>query len=382
MSSVSSKAHRPRTKWYPAVQKSGEEYEFFLKYRNSSGIMAPYSNSPQQHKVKVPWGPPSSCCLGTSEVDGRDEHFFRFSLGNSNVKFFASSLNPLAESVNPLSQTVQSMVTDGKLELLADYFSLLNQTVEFVRHHQGIFSEEGLRIDGEGIQEGRIVQKGGSIEHLKMFIKAARDSAQNCAQISADSHKRKSLGSNSRGKQLKLTAEQRFDKEVSETEGVEKQYSKSFVGSADVALSLLDVDPVLKSKVRYFHVNGIKNEMMKRFDPSLLSITVRPRDLANFNSEKVDESQYYVVQGIHSFRALQEINREGKLSQLPTLKEGLITVHVVNIEDNELVLYGNVRSNSLASVFIRKPQPQVKHLMLIFSRPGQSQGPIYKRIYD
>ena len=43
---------------------------------------------------------------------------------------------------------------------------------------------------------------------------------------------------------------------------------------------------------------------------------------------------------------------------LPGLTDDIITVTVINIEDKELVLYGHIRSNTLASVFVRKPRPQ------------------------
>ena len=299
--------------------------------------------------------------LGTAETDGVTEYFFLFSCRSDSVKFFLGSMNPLLEQVSPLGQRVQSMVTEGKLDLLADYFSLLNKAESFSNHHPGVFLKDGFRRDGQGIQEQDLVRKGGSSEHFSSFLTAAKASAHKCQDggKTGDMSKRKAGEEIRRVKKCKPTAEQRQSEEISDHKGVEKKYSNSFIGSADVSLSLMEVDPVLKKKVRYFHVIGIKKEIMRRFDPSLLSITVRPKDMTTFNSQDPGNSQYYVVQGIHSFRALQEIEREGKLRELSTVRDGLVTVHVVNIEDKELVLYGNVRSNSLASVFVRKPQPQV-----------------------
>ena len=361
MASVRSNAHRSRTKWGPSIHQTGEDYEFSLVYRNTRGILAPYSNSPQTAKVKIAWGSPDNCVLGTAETDGVTEYFFRFSCRSDSVKFFLGSMNPLLEQVSPLGQRVQSMVTEGKLDLLADYFSLLNKAESFSKHHPGVFLKDGFRKDGQGIQEQDLVEKGGSGEHFRSFLTAAKASAHKCQDggKTGEMSKRKAGEETRRVKKCKPTAEQRLCEEIGDQKGVEKKYSNSFIGSADVSLDLMEVDPVLKKKVRYFHVIGIKNEIMKRFDPSLLSITVRPKDMTAFNSQDLGNSRYYVVQGIHSFRALQEIEREGKLQELSTVKDGLVTVHVVNIEDKELVLYGNVRSNSLASVFVRKPQPQV-----------------------
>ena len=362
--SIRSDAKRPRSKWCPSVQKYGEGYEFTLKYQNSRGVLSPYSSCAQNVKIKTPWGPPESCIADTNKNNGITESFLRFTRRGESVMFFLSSLYSMAESVNSLSQKVQALVTAKKLDLLADFFSLLNRSVKFCKHHPEIFTVDGLRKDGLGIQEVDLQSKGGSIEELKTFIKVAVESAQVCGAEKEKTALEKMLvkrkvTSISSIKQPKPNAESRQSSEIQLEGGIEQKYSKSFIGNIAVNINMLEVDPSLKCRISVFHVEGIKKEMLRRFDPSLVSIVVRPKDLASFDPEKPEHSNYLVIQGIHSFKALQKLEGEGVFGSLPTLRQGLITVSVVNLEDEELVLYGNVRGNCLANQFVRKPRPQV-----------------------
>ena len=96
----------------------------------------------------------------------------------------------------------------------------------------------------------------------------------------------------------------------------------------------------------------------ERFDPSLLSVVVRPVNVKEFNEKGPDGSSFLVTQGIHTVTALKELQQEDKIKTMTGIKDGFITVNVVNVEEKSLVIYGNIRSNSLASMFVCKPKPQ------------------------
>ena len=177
----------------------------------------------------------------------------------------------------------------------------------------------------------------------------------------SDSVKRMMMSSGKvRAKKKVKTVSEKYEEEAQSKEGVERMYSDSFSCGADMELSALEVDPTLQTRISVFHIEGLKREMLLRFCPSLISIVVRPADISSYNPNHPERSKFYVVQGLHSFKALQTIQREGKLHRLPGMGDGKVTVTIVNIEDKELILYGHMRSNSLASTFVRKPQPQVK----------------------
>ena len=130
----------------------------------------------------------------------------------------------------------------------------------------------------------------------------------------------------------------------------------------------MEVDPSLKGNVSCFRVQGIKTAMELRFDPSLVSITVRPKNPQTFPGvmDTTGDEGYLVVQGIHTVLALQKLKEEGKIEKLRGMEDGLVHVNIVNVEEKDLVLYGNLRGNALASVFIQKPKPQ--DLLKIFGK--------------
>ena len=265
-------------------------------------------------------------------------------------------MSSMLGGATPFSQVVQSLVTQSKLDLLAHLLSTLPYAQGFHLHHPDINDELGRTKEGE--TEDDLKKYGGTEELLKTFVDKARMSAEEVSQTPSVKRMLTSSGK-ARPKKKVKSAQDRFDEEVKSTDGVERIYSNAFSMGVDMDISALEVDPVLQTRLSCFRIEGIKREMLARFDPSLVSIAVRPADISTYNPKEPEKSRYYVIQGVHSFKALQSIQREGKLHRLPSMGEGEITVTIVNIEDTELVLYGHLRSNALASTFVKKPQPQV-----------------------
>ena len=280
-------------------------------------------------------------------------------------KFYLENLKIMAGGVTPFAQQVQSLITSEKLELLATFFSILPFAEGFNDHHEGLHEISGLRIDKRGPTVETVTEQGGSLELLNTFISKAKCSAEEV--VSQSPIKRFLAPSNAQAKEKavkkKHDVENRFLEEVKDKGGIERKLTDSYKGSIDVNVDLLEVDPVLKSRVRHFHVQGLKAAMSLRFDPSLVCIVVRPSDIAQYDPKKPELSKYYVIQGVNSFRAIQELKKDGKMHLLPGLTNGLITVTLVNIEDTKLILFSHMRSNSLASAFIRKPKPQVRQIL-------------------
>ena len=257
-------------------------------------------------------------------------------------------------------QQIQSLITRSKADLLGLLLSTLQKAEGFCQHHSELHTSEGLRLDHKGVSETDLESGGGNLEELKTFVENAKSSA---VEIDRVNPLKRFFSSSTRDGSVKRRVHQdresKFVEEVGDKDGVEKKYSNAFCGSVDIKLESLEVDPVLKTKIRHFHVDGLKNAMLSRYDPSLLCIVVRPVDIEKYDKYHPEHSKYYVIQGLHSFRALQLLMKEGKLNRLPGMKEGFITVTLVNVDDSELLLYGHLRGNALASSFIKKPQPQV-----------------------
>ena len=266
-----------------------------------------------------------------------------------------------AAGVTDLSMQIQSLITRSQMDLLALLFSTLPYAAGFNKHHSELHSSLGLRLDGKGATEEDFRKLGGSIEDLEMFISNSKKSS---VDVNLRNPLKRYFGTSTeekfpKKKKPSQDKKSKYEEEVKDREGVERKYSNAFCGSVDVKLESLQLEPTLQTKVRYFHVKGLKQTMLSRFDPSLLSIVVRPADATKFDPKKPEDSKYFVVQGLHSFRALKLLKDENKLQLLPGMGEGFVTVTIVNVEETELVLYGHLRGNSLASTYVRKPQPQV-----------------------
>ena len=140
----------------------------------------------------------------------------------------------------------------------------------------------------------------------------------------------------------------------------------------DLPLSALTVDPLFQNTKNRFKVEGLKNFMLKRFDPSQLCITVRPADLSKFDAKNPNDSQYYVISGVHTVLALQRMSAT-ELKSLGGLQESaFVPVSIINTADTDLLLYGNSRSNFVSSQFVRKPMPQ--DLLKIYAKVPTGQG--------
>ena len=272
-------------------------------------------------------------------------------------------MNSMVGGVTCFGQQIQSLLTKSQLELLAFLFSLLPCSKGFHGHHPDLHDAQGRMKDSES-QTQELMKLGGTEEDLVNFVQNANLSA---VEVGHSSSIKRSLEVGKDAPQHRKknkSAEVKFNEEVDDREGLERKYSDSFSCSLDLEISSLEVDPILRTRVNFFHVEGLKTEMLRRFDPTLLCIAVRPQDVSKFDPENPQLSRYCVIQGVHSFRALQSFQKENKLHRLPGMANGMVTVIVVNVEETDLILYGHLRSNALASTFVRKPQPQVRGLVL------------------
>ena len=240
-------------------------------------------------------------------------------------------------------------------------FNILPNAKGFSKEHDQLYFPNGLRKDKKGQTEEDLNSHGGSLQELELFIKNAMDSAEAILNTNTITRYLTPVSRQQTVKTTKRknTTDDKFKDEVKDKEGIERRYSSSFTGSIDVNIDLLEIDPVLQTQVRFFHVQGLKSSMRMRFDPSLLCIVVRPANLEKHDPNKPECSQYYVIQGVNSFKAVSELKKEGKIHLLKGINSGLLTVTVVNVEDIDLIHYGHLRGNSLASAFIKKPGPQV-----------------------
>ena len=141
--------------------------------------------------------------------------------------------------------------------------------------------------------------------------------------------------------------------------GLEHKYKSSFIGLASIPLDNLQVPKELQKMVLIYRVYKIMASMKARFDPSQVVLVVSPVDdskppvLAEVGSQ-----QFLVVQKIHSFTAMKELDKRDGLSGLCGLKTRKVLCYVLNTNSSALIHYGNCRSNEISNKFQKKTYPQ------------------------
>ena len=303
-----------RLRWCLDVEKVGEQSSLVIKTKDARNNVVNFSKARRGLKVKQPWGPPESCTIGTETTQDGMEYYFLFQRGGTDsAKFYLTSLHSFAAGTSTFAKEVQSLVTRSKLELLAQLLSLLPESEGFTNHHQGIHSKLGLRLDKQGVTEEALVKTGGSLEYLEKFVETANKSAKQVLGTQSITMKNfVTVSKVTKAKKIKLSVEEAFNEELKDKGGIEREFVNSFMGNIDVEISALEIDPALSVMVSPLHVEGIKREMLKRFDPSLLCIAVRPVDPENYDREHPEKSKFLVIQGVKSFCALKILQREKK----------------------------------------------------------------------
>ena len=94
------------------------------------------------------------------------------------MEFNVNILNLFTLGVTPVNQMMTNMKTIKKLELLSHFLSLVTRSKEFGLHRPEMFSEEGFRLDGNGVTEQVLEAAGGTLEEYKAFLNLAKTSAQ------------------------------------------------------------------------------------------------------------------------------------------------------------------------------------------------------------
>ena len=74
-----------RCGWGMSVQKTGNEFQLVIMYKDSRNIISRYSKSHRGSAVKVPWGPPDICSAGSEFKDNSSHLYLRCIKGQKKV---------------------------------------------------------------------------------------------------------------------------------------------------------------------------------------------------------------------------------------------------------------------------------------------------------
>ena len=173
--SIASKAKRSRISWSLGVTRLAADCQLDLLYKGVRGDLGPY----YRPNSTVPWGPPEEFQYITEDKGGETWSFLRMSATDrDHLRCDLSLLHTFAGGADSFTQTVQSLVTQGKQELLVDYLNLLVKSEHFSSHDPHLYSSDGSRKDGGMTQENQIKEHGGDLEQYREFKEKAENSAK------------------------------------------------------------------------------------------------------------------------------------------------------------------------------------------------------------
>ena len=319
-----------RTGWSILVMKVQSRYQVHVMWRKFCGDITFYSNVDKRVNVRPAFGQVVECeylrCLNDG---GQVQESLVFkNQDNERIRCNFNIFNIFMKDTHEFNQFLAKLRTEGKLELMGDYITLIARSEGFGGYNLEKFSVEGFKLDGTGVTKETLVQKGGAVEELQELLKLAKNNAfefnrtaqpQDDVRPNTEGRKRKMTdffvneNQKSSGKLSKMEVLAKdFEEECADERGVEKVLSAGIVGKLGIKLSNLSPSPKLALPVNQRKVNNIAQSMLSRFDPAACVLTVCK---ASDHSIETEEQQYHVLHGVHRLLALQKIEREEGLAE-------------------------------------------------------------------
>ena len=364
---ILSNAKRPKNSWSLLASKSCETYQVDIYYKTVTGKKGLYSSSPKNSVVKVPFGPPVKCWYEStySSRSGDVINIIKFSNGVEVKGFDELIFKQIDAGENEFTRKIVSMCVKGKKKLLMYYINLLQHSAGFIHHNDSLHTSEGFMVDKSGIGINDLEKCGGSLEDYQEFTNLAKANAldpsnDSCLNSAGLKRACKESGATKSSKISKMSIINENEvKELSDQAGLEKQIQRSYLGEIRVPVDNLDIPNELSDNVVRTRVHSITLSMQTKYDPSQTTLVVCPKnpgdevDLTNTSNMK-----FWVVQKIHSFLALKELNRLGQLKNLEGHDKGDIRCYVLNSGSVSLWHYNYLRGNGIESMHVRKTFPQ------------------------
>ena len=369
---ITSKAKRPKNAWFLFSTKVAQKFQIEIGYRPQTGGRGCFSSSHQSAPVKVPWGPPTVCPFNIRRNgdDSINEYLF-INERNESAAFDEVILSSFEVGKTPFANKMVSLGVKNKKKLLSLYITLAQHSLGFVHHKESHHDVYGLMLDGSGIGIEDVIKEGGSLSDYEQFLNDVKASASIIDESTnssnkmfmqkLDARKNSSSGDNREvtKKKPRLDVRESEVQELIDPRGLEKQYQNSIKGVTFIPLSNLQVASELEYKINVYRVQEIKNSLLEKFDPSQSVLVVIPEDQTTpLNLKNASHQKFRVIQKIHTFRAFEEIEKDGLLSSLPSIKDKSLLCYVVNTTSSVLAHYGNLRENNVNNSFKKEVCPQ------------------------
>ena len=366
---ASSAAVRPRTAWFIvilSIEEGANELHVGWKYcDNSVGL---YSSSPKGSSSRPAWGKVLECQFKNySDDQGVQWGHLKLKVGNWSKQkraFKLAEFNPSLWEMNSLTSKILELRLEGKDELLALYLDLLVHARSFFHHDQDVHDENGFRKDEGGIKVEDLEEKGGTLEDFEEFVQKAMESSLKVSslnkvmeRVEGGTKKRKDTDEVATGvkKSRSEKVEDAKQAEAIDKDGVEQSFIGKYLGRAEVPLENLFSSSKVKLTVNPFKVEGLATNILQRPDPSLLCLTVCPREGSPFDNNNLGSNMYDVIHGRHRLLALKKLNDKGLLTGVVGMEKKLVICYIVRTDCSIMANYSALRGNDLQANYVRKP---------------------------
>ena len=347
--SASTKSEKPRTGWSPVVLKTGSYYEIHILWKDARNNLKLYC----QTKEKRVFGRIVAADISNRKNAKGDEHSyyvikneygleicFRTSmfcpalLGNSNFCKKLIELRCQADGDIKISRYITRLIISRGFSHFVDG---IDATTVKVSEDEELEFKSFYDTACEG---ATLVTVGGIEEAIRT--------------LAATTNRGKRQGSDGRKPQSKQSKiEKFFSKELRDENGVEKQHVEGFHARADVHIDCLDISKDVLLPTDDLKVKTLAKEMLERFDPSLITLTV-VQDQSEEGQAK-ESPQFRVVHGRHRLLALKFLRSQDRLKNLPMMQNETVTCYILGLKTVPGVNYASLRGNELGARFVSKP---------------------------
>ena len=96
---------------------------------------------------------------------------------------YINIFNTFMEDTHEFNQLLAKLRTEGKLELMAHYITLIARSEGFGGYDQENLSVEGFKLDGTGVTKETLVQKGGILKSFKSCLSWQKATPLNLTEL-------------------------------------------------------------------------------------------------------------------------------------------------------------------------------------------------------
>lgn len=342
-------SNRARTAWFPLLLKRNGVMELRVGWKDCKGRLSFFTTDgkAKSRALKEPWAAVERVVYVEKAEPDKVDVFKFTNKQKKKISFFTNTLDPSLWKICNFTTKWMELRASGEEQKLAHFLTALTSSKFFIHK----CDPEEFEIDGT--RKSMVDSLGKDREEFIEFLEAAKEDAMEVKTLSeaitmcgGGNEDRKRKSNTHDGTSNKLSKAQEVEKlkevEIKDEDGLEVQAKKNIKARKEISIYNLSLSPVLQKEVPVnpIRVQKLAMSMKQIFDPAQMVLTVFP-------VSGTENEDYWVVAGQHRFSAVQQLDREGCLDQLPTLREKKILCFVIDSNSETLQSYVQKRNGKI-----------------------------------